>query len=85
MSNIGQKTYDNCTPHRVAFLGLGVMGLPMAGHLALAVAAWIAVMLRQPQSRPRPNRRSRVFCQTSRAIAREVFLLLTTLRVLEHI
>ena len=30
------KTYEPCTPHRVAFLGLGVMGYPMAGHLARA-------------------------------------------------
>jgi 3-hydroxyisobutyrate dehydrogenase len=30
------KTYEPCTPHRVAFLGLGVMGHPMAGHLARA-------------------------------------------------
>ena len=36
MSNIGQKTYDACSPHHVAFLGLGVMGYPMAGHLARA-------------------------------------------------
>ena len=31
-----QKTYASVTPHRVAFLGLGVMGFPMAGHLARA-------------------------------------------------
>ena len=30
------KTYEACPPHRVAFLGLGVMGYPMAGHLARA-------------------------------------------------
>jgi 3-hydroxyisobutyrate dehydrogenase len=30
------KTYEPCTPHRVAFLGLGVMGYPMAGHLMRA-------------------------------------------------
>jgi 3-hydroxyisobutyrate dehydrogenase len=36
MSNIGQKTYDACPPAKVAFLGLGVMGYPMAGHLARA-------------------------------------------------
>ncbi|HET7865111.1 MAG TPA: NAD(P)-dependent oxidoreductase [Burkholderiaceae bacterium] len=30
------KTYDPCKPHRVAFLGLGVMGGPMAAHLARA-------------------------------------------------
>ncbi len=36
MSNIGQKTYDTCPPHKVAFLGLGVMGYPMAGHLTRA-------------------------------------------------
>jgi 3-hydroxyisobutyrate dehydrogenase-like beta-hydroxyacid dehydrogenase len=33
MSN---KTYDTVPPSRVAFLGLGVMGHPMAGHLARA-------------------------------------------------
>ncbi|MGI9153335.1 MAG: NAD(P)-dependent oxidoreductase [Rubrivivax sp.] len=49
------RTYDPVTPHRVAFLGLGVMGHPMAGHLARAghqvtvynrtaakAAAWVA-------------------------------------------
>jgi 3-hydroxyisobutyrate dehydrogenase-like beta-hydroxyacid dehydrogenase len=30
------KTYDPVTPLPVAFLGLGVMGYPMAGHLARA-------------------------------------------------
>ncbi len=30
------RNYDKVAPRRVAFLGLGVMGLPMAGHLALA-------------------------------------------------
>ena len=30
------RTYDPVTPRRVAFLGLGVMGGPMAGHLARA-------------------------------------------------
>lgn len=30
------KTYDPIEPRRVAFLGLGVMGYPMAGHLARA-------------------------------------------------
>ncbi|MFT7723077.1 MAG: NAD(P)-dependent oxidoreductase [Roseateles sp.] len=33
MSN---RTYDSIPPRRVAFLGLGVMGHPMAGHLARA-------------------------------------------------
>ena len=36
MSNIGQKTYEACPALKVAFLGLGVMGYPMAGHLARA-------------------------------------------------
>ena len=36
MSNIGQKTYETSTPQPVAFLGLGVMGYPMAGHLTRA-------------------------------------------------
>jgi 3-hydroxyisobutyrate dehydrogenase len=30
------KTYEAVTPHTVAFLGMGVMGYPMAGHLARA-------------------------------------------------
>jgi 3-hydroxyisobutyrate dehydrogenase len=30
------KTYETSSPLRVAFLGLGVMGYPMAGHLARA-------------------------------------------------
>ena len=62
MSNIHSKTYTPCPPLRVAFLGLGVMGYPMAGHLALAghtvtvynrnpakAAAWCAEFA-QPQA-----------------------------------
>jgi len=30
------KTYESVSPRNVAFLGLGVMGYPMAGHLARA-------------------------------------------------
>ena len=36
MSSIQAKTYEPSAPKRVAFLGLGVMGYPMAGHLARA-------------------------------------------------
>ena len=36
MASTNPKTYESATPRKVAFLGLGVMGLPMAGHLALA-------------------------------------------------
>jgi 3-hydroxyisobutyrate dehydrogenase len=36
MSNINAKTYDATPSLKVAFLGLGVMGYPMAGHLAQA-------------------------------------------------
>ena len=36
MPNINPKTYTACPPATVAFLGLGVMGYPMAGHLARA-------------------------------------------------
>lgn len=35
-SSVGSKTYESIAPKRVAFLGLGVMGFPMAGHLARA-------------------------------------------------
>jgi len=36
MSNINPKTYEPSASASVAFLGLGVMGYPMAGHLASA-------------------------------------------------
>ena len=36
MSAINSKTYETTPPQKVAFLGLGVMGFPMAGHLAAA-------------------------------------------------
>lgn len=36
MSQLADKTYAPSQPHSVAFLGLGVMGYPMAGHLARA-------------------------------------------------
>ena len=36
MSSLNPKTYETSPARRVAFLGMGVMGFPMAGHLALA-------------------------------------------------
>jgi 3-hydroxyisobutyrate dehydrogenase-like beta-hydroxyacid dehydrogenase len=36
MNSLHPKTYDSIPAQPVAFLGLGVMGYPMAGHLALA-------------------------------------------------
>jgi 3-hydroxyisobutyrate dehydrogenase len=36
MPSTNPKTYEPTSPRKVAFLGLGVMGFPMAGHLALA-------------------------------------------------
>ena len=36
MSSIAAKTYESVAPKKVAFLGLGVMGFAMAGHLAKA-------------------------------------------------
>jgi 3-hydroxyisobutyrate dehydrogenase-like beta-hydroxyacid dehydrogenase len=35
-SSINARSYEPTTPVKVAFIGLGVMGLPMAGHLAKA-------------------------------------------------
>ena len=35
-ASVNPKTYASAPAKRVAFLGLGVMGYPMAGHLALA-------------------------------------------------
>ena len=36
MASTNPKSYEAAPATRVAFLGLGVMGYPMAGHLALA-------------------------------------------------
>jgi len=36
MPSTSPKTYESSSARKVAFLGLGVMGYPMAGHLALA-------------------------------------------------
>ncbi len=36
MASTNPKTYESTPPRKVAFLGLGVMGFPMAGHLARA-------------------------------------------------
>ena len=66
MSSIGQRSYDSIPPLRVAFLGLGVMGFPMAGHLARAghgvvaynrspakAQAWVAEFGGQSATTPR--------------------------------
>ncbi len=47
MPSLNPKTYPASTPTRVAFLGLGVMGYPMAGHLVLAGHA-VTVYNRSP-------------------------------------
>ena len=36
MASTNPRTYETVPARKVAFLGLGVMGFPMAGHLALA-------------------------------------------------
>jgi 3-hydroxyisobutyrate dehydrogenase/2-hydroxy-3-oxopropionate reductase len=36
MSSIAERTYESTPARTVAFIGLGVMGYPMAGHLARA-------------------------------------------------
>mgnify|MGYP001043662670 CR=1 FL=1 len=66
MSSIGQRSYDSIPSLRVAFLGLGVMGFPMAGHLAKAghgvvaynrspakAQAWVAEFGGQSAATPR--------------------------------
>ena len=47
MSSIGSKTYEAIPAKRLAFMGMGVMGLPMAGHLARAGHA-VTVYNRSP-------------------------------------
>ncbi len=66
MSSTNPKTYESVAARKVAFLGLGVMGLPMAGHLALAghsvtvynrspakAAAWVAEFKGRAAATPR--------------------------------
>ena len=66
MSSIASKTYESVPPKKVAFLGLGVMGFPMAGHLAKAghavtvynrslakAQAWVAEFGGAAQATPR--------------------------------
>jgi 3-hydroxyisobutyrate dehydrogenase-like beta-hydroxyacid dehydrogenase len=48
MASINTKTYESSTATKVAFLGMGVMGLPMAGHLAKAGHA-VTVYNRSPE------------------------------------
>ncbi len=36
MASVTEKHYDTVSPQKLAFIGLGVMGFPMAGHLARA-------------------------------------------------
>ena len=36
MPSINARNYESAAPQKLAFLGLGVMGYPMAGHLAAA-------------------------------------------------
>ena len=66
MTSTQPKTYEAIAPRKVAFLGLGVMGYPMAGHLALAghqvtvynrsaakAAAWVAEFKGASAGKPR--------------------------------
>ncbi|MEI7496158.1 MAG: NAD(P)-dependent oxidoreductase, partial [Betaproteobacteria bacterium] len=47
MSSINSKTYESAPSTHVAFIGMGVMGYPMAGHLATAGHA-VTVYNRSP-------------------------------------
>jgi 3-hydroxyisobutyrate dehydrogenase-like beta-hydroxyacid dehydrogenase len=55
MPSTNPKTYEPTPARKVAFLGLGVMGFPMAGHLALA-GHRVTVYNRNPDKR-------RAWCQ----------------------
>jgi 3-hydroxyisobutyrate dehydrogenase len=50
MSSTNPKTYESTPARKVAFLGLGVMGFPMAGHLARA-GHRVTVYNRSPDKR----------------------------------
>lgn len=73
MSSIQPKTYEPTPSTRVAFLGLGVMGYPMAGHLASAghavtvynrsaakAKAWCEEFAQSPASKTAPTPREAV-------------------------
>jgi 3-hydroxyisobutyrate dehydrogenase-like beta-hydroxyacid dehydrogenase len=70
MSSINAKTYESAPSTHVAFIGMGVMGYPMAGHLASAghavtvynrspakAQAWVAEFAKSkaPKSAPTPR------------------------------
>ena len=80
MSSINTRTYESVPAQTVAFLGLGVMGGPMAGHLAKAghsvtvynrtpakAQAWVAEFGAPGRHAPTP--RSRPAAHSSRATA----------------
>lgn len=48
MDTLPAKSYEPCAPLQVAFIGLGVMGHPMAGHLARA-GHHVTVFNRHPE------------------------------------
>ena len=50
MSSLNPKTHDSVPSRKVAFLGLGVMGFPMAGHLAQAGHSVTVYNRTQPKS-----------------------------------
>ena len=50
MSSLNTKTHDSVPSRKVAFLGLGVMGFPMAGHLAQAGHSVTVYNRTQPKS-----------------------------------
>ena len=50
MSSLTPKTHDSVPSRKVAFLGLGVMGFPMAGHLAQAGHSVTVYNRTQPKS-----------------------------------
>ena len=52
MASIGTKSYDAVVAQKVAFLGLGVMGLPMAGHLRAPATTSPSITARPPRRRP---------------------------------
>jgi 3-hydroxyisobutyrate dehydrogenase-like beta-hydroxyacid dehydrogenase len=77
MASTNPKTYEPTAARAVAFLGLGVMGFPMAGHLALAghdvrvynrsgekAKAWLAEFKGSSAATPREAAAGRdiVFC-----------------------
>ncbi len=74
MSN---RTYESTTSRRVAFLGLGVMGYPMAGHLARAGHSITVYNRTQAKAQGWASEHGQAFAATPRLAAADADIVFT--------